>query len=313
MSIKSLFLILVSISVLAACASTDDRDLSPYESDAGVDTGIDAEGDVEAEDANGDIDDAGDLDDAGPDASDEDADEPVGPCRFGADDQIEADQVPMEPGLSANFQMALDVTLDTAGEVIDGTRTWDLSEDFDGDEVREVMTLDPAEEWFGDDFPDATYAVGLSADSDLLGVFQATDESLLLVGVVSPEDTGAFSRTRLTYDPPVEILQFPLHQYDNWSTESLISGTAQGVASAYRETYTTEVDRRGEMITPYGVFDVLRVRTTMERTSGGFPLADSRTFAFVSPCFGTVATIVSEDGESQVDFDQASEVRRLAP
>ena len=37
------------------------------------------------------------------------------------------------------------------------------------------------------------------------------------------------------------------------------------------------------------------------------------TVAFVGECIGTVATIVSQDNESDVEFDTASEVRRLAP
>jgi hypothetical protein len=38
-----------------------------------------------------------------------------------------------------------------------------------------------------------------------------------------------------------------------------------------------------------------------------------RSFLFVAECFGTVATITSQDNETNEQFDQASEVRRLAP
>ena len=59
-------------------------------------------------------------------------------------------------------------------------------------------------------------------------------------------------------------------------------------------------------------FEVLRVRTELERTVG-LLTTTVRTFAFVSECFGTVATVTSEDDEDQVEFSRAAEVRRLAP
>jgi hypothetical protein len=35
--------------------------------------------------------------------------------------------------------------------------------------------------------------------------------------------------------------------------------------------------------------------------------------AFVTECYGTVATVNSQDNETTVDFTDAAEVRRIAP
>jgi hypothetical protein len=67
------------------------------------------------------------------------------------------------------------------------------------------------------------------------------------------------------------------------------------------------------MKTPYGTFPVLRIATDLTRTSGVTTLATSRTFSWNAECFGAVATVVSQDFETQQEFTNAAEVQRLAP
>ena len=40
-------------------------------------------------------------------------------------------------------------------------------------------------------------------------------------------------------------------------------------------------------------------------------LSYRRQFLFVAECFGTIATLVSEDNETMTEFDRAAEIRRL--
>jgi hypothetical protein len=169
---------------------------------------------------------------------------------------------------------------------------------------------DPSGEWFADVFPDATYYTPLSAASDLLGVFQATEDSLLLLGVVSPED-GLF-RTEIEYDPPVTILDFPLEEGKTWTVDSNVSGLYDGVVSVYDEVYEFEVDANGVLMTDFGNFQVLRVRSTMDRTVGILNYV-FRSFAFVTECYGTVATIAAQEDETEVEFTDVAELKRIAP
>jgi hypothetical protein len=108
------------------------------------------------------------------------------------------------------------------------------------------------------------------------------------------------------------VLGFPLKQAASWTSDADVSGTAAGYPSAYHETYDNQVDAAGTLKTPLGTFDVLRVRVLLTRTVG-LVQTTTRTFAFVSECYGTVATITSDSNESAVELTHASEVRRIAP
>lgn len=232
-------------------------------------------------------------------------------CVPNRDGVIERSEVPLMAGLRATFKVASDVTVSTAGEDIGGgRRRWDLSSGLSGDHDVLVETLDPAGAWWADDHPAATYATRLADSTDLLGVFEIDATTLSLIGVVSPDD--GLSRTNLEYDPAVTTLAFPLEVGDSWTTDATVSGLASGIASFYYEDYENHVDAEGELITPFGTFDVLRVRVVLTRTVGAL-VTVIRSYAFVSECFGTVATVTSRDNESRGEFTRAAEVRRLTP
>jgi len=255
--------------------------------------------------------DAGALDDAGPGTDSGIAiDAGVVGCVPDRDGTIRRSEIPLMAELRATFRVATEVNVDTSGEVIGVERAWDFSGDLTGDRDVLVDLRDPAGMWFAESFPGATYVTELSVTEDLLGVFELTGDSLLLLGVVSPED--GLTRTELEYDPPIEVLRFPLTEGASWRTESTVSGVALGVITAYSEDYDNRVDAAGTLETPFGSFDVLRVRTTLERTIG-FVTTTIRSFAFTSECFGTVATVSSEDDEDQAEFTEAAEIRRLTP
>lgn len=281
--------------------------------DAGVSPDADASGDPDTGDADtADADDGGD-DDAGPDGSDEDPPDGGGEgCTPNHDGVIERDEVTFEAGLHATFEIAEEVEVDTRGdEASDGTRAWDFSGEYEGDTTERIDLEDPDGEWFAGEFPDATYFAPLSISEEELGVFGADQNGLTLQGVVSPE--GGFSRTEIEYDPPVEFLQFPMEPGSEWGTDALASGQYGGTTVAGHEDYQSTVDAEGTLDTPFGEFEVLRVRTDMERTSGGWPISSQTTFTFVAECFGAVATVRlagSEDGEGTAT--ETEEIRRLS-
>lgn len=232
-------------------------------------------------------------------------------CHPDHDGTITRDELPLAPGRTATYRVALDATVDTAG-TMDGTgmRTWDLAQALGGDVDAEVALLDPAGTWWEDLFPGATYATPLSAGSDLLGVFELSDTKLRLLGVVSP--TAGTTRTELTYDPPVDVVELPLAPTSTWSVDTTITGLAQGLNSFYAESYDYRVDALGDLDTPYGDFPVSRVAIDLTRNVGGL-ITTRRSFAFLAECYSTVATVVSQDYEAGAEFTDAAEVRRLAP
>ncbi len=226
------------------------------------------------------------------------------------DDMISRAEVPLRAGLYATFRIATEVAVDLFGTPDGDGRRWDFAGALDGDADVRVDLGAITGQWFATDFPGATYTARLSTGEDYLGVFELTDSALLLRGVVSP-DGGLFA-TKLTYDPAVEVLRFPLALGDTWTTDTTATGTTLGVPSFVTETYASEVDAEGTLVTPFGTFSVLRVRTTLTRTVG-LLVTTTRQMAFVSPCFGSVALVVSEAGETEDEFETAAEIRRLAP
>jgi hypothetical protein len=232
-------------------------------------------------------------------------------CSPNHDGVISRDEAPLAPGRTATFRVALDVPVDTAGQPgTGGARVWDFSTAKSGDTDVESKLEAIDGTWFADSFIGASYYTRLSQTEELLGVFELTDTALLLRGVVSP--SGGLARTELVYDPPVTVMKLPLSGSSSWDETTTVSGFASGVAAYYTERYQSSVDASGDLVTPYGTFPVLRVRTELTRTVGA-AVTTKRSFLFVSECFTTVASVTSKDYESTVEFDQAAELRRLAP
>ena len=68
------------------------------------------------------------------------------------------------------------------------------------------------------------------------------------------------------------------------------------------------------MTTPYGAFPVLRVGTVLTRSGAARHVyRDGRTYAWIAECFGSVATATSTDNETNAEFTNDAEVRRVAP
>lgn len=237
-------------------------------------------------------------------------------CSPNKDGVVERFEVPLAAGLHATFRTAKDATWDTAGTPnADGSRAWDLSGDLAGDQSLLVETKPVDGEWFAKEFPGATYYSYLTPDAflgDMVGVFEVTGDALSLRGVASPSDS--LTKTEEVYDPPADILKFPVKEGASWTTNAQITGWLKGVyyAVPYLEDYESTVDAHGTMKTPFGTFDVLRVKTKLTRTAFGV-ITVTRSYLFVTECFGTVASVTSTSNETEDEFTSAAEIRRLAP
>lgn len=248
-------------------------------------------------------------------------------CVPNKDGVITRAEVPLQAGLRATYRVATspNEVPTTAGLVIDGgaKRSWDFAGSYVSDQSVLVETLPLTGKWYAPTFGNATYATRLSQATDLLGVFEVSQGGITLRGVVSPQ--GGDKRTELTYTPAPAVLAFPLQVGSKWKTKADISGkaplsqggTAYDVPGGVSEEYDAEADAEGELKTPFGTFQVIRVKTTLTRKvpSAFWPFSTSTTirqFAWVTECFGTVATAVSKSDEPNAEF-QPAELRRLAP
>ncbi len=245
-------------------------------------------------------------------ASDGPMDGTSGLCTPNHDGMISLSELPLVAGKMASFRVATNPAFDTTGAASGtGMRRWDLTAQLAGDTDKPIALLSPASQWWTANYPNASYATTLATGSDLLGVFRVEAAQVTLLGVVSPA-AGSF-RTELTYDPPVKLLALPLAAGATWMSTSTVSGTAQGAIVAYTEKYVSLVDQVGTMKTPYGEFPVLRTATDLTRTSGFTTLLTKRQFAWTAECYGSVATVASQDFETSAEFNDPAEVRRLVP
>lgn len=246
---------------------------------------------------------------AAPDLAPGDA-APILGCLPNHDGVVARTEVPIAAGLGATWLAAAHASVDSAGTPqADGSRAWDLSGALTGDHALTLHTDALAGAWYAEKFAGATYSSKMAEDSDLIGIFEAAPGALLLRGVVSPED--GLLRTLLTYDPPVPVLSFPLQSGGHWTTKTTVMGQAQGAFVTYWETWDSTVDAHGTLKTPLGPFPVLRVRTELDQLIGLLN-THKRSLLFVAECFGTVAALDAEAGESKEDFTKAASVRRIA-
>lgn len=273
--------------------------------------------------------------DAGP-LSNDDGGGLKGPgCAPNNDGTITRDEVPIQAGLHGVFRFAEGVEISTAGVTnSDGSRTWDYSNVLTGDAnvLIETNSLDGSDgtpvPWFAGEFPSATYTTPLSKDPSLLAVFNYDAQlgSLALLGEVSTNNDAY--KTDLKNDPPVEVLKFPLTMGASWTTTTNVTGTAPNpfattkspsIPFAYQDEYDNTVDATGSLISPLGTFNVMRVKIVLTRTfaaatEGGAPtVIVFRQFAFVTECYGNVASISSNAYEPNEEFTNAAEIRRIAP
>lgn len=264
-----------------------------------------------ASDFGGGSDVGGGPDGSEPADSEDDTDAPL-VCKPNHDGKVTRQEVTLGANLSAPFRIAHDVAVDLVGQPTGpaGETLWNFAEDLKGDQTVKITTLPVQGQWFAGKFPGATYAAVLVDGDELLGVFEVTDTSLLLRGVVSPED-GLFA-TRITYDPPLPILQFPLTGQSTWTAKATASGLLNGVISAWSEQLEVTGGGTGIVQTPMGNFPVLRLRTRLDKLVG-LMITTYRSTVFVAECYGVVAKVDSKAGETKADFSKAAEVRRLAP
>jgi hypothetical protein len=229
-------------------------------------------------------------------------------CPFNGDGVLDRSEEPFVVGLGALF------AVNPAGSTTPVSLTavvgvWDFTAPV-RDEVKVFDELQPpGGQWWSAEFPSATYAERLVDGQNLLGVYRATADRLELLGLVS--DQTGLTQTLLSYATAIPLLQFPLRAGASWSADSDVSGTLNGVVFAGHDHYDFSVDQRGMTKVPAGNFDTLRLRIRFEESYGLYTVSRI-TYLHLAECYGAVARIRSQDGETSNDFTQAAEYRRLA-
>ena len=202
------------------------------------------------------------------------------------------------------------VTVNPDGTMGASGVTWDLTLD-DPNDVALDFTLQPvAGAWWAASFPSASYAALSDTTSGILGVYEVTADSVLLLGFVSPTPND----TLLVYDAPIATLRFPLSEGMAWVTGARITnGRLAGQPFASKDDYQISVDAEGSATLPFLKFDnTLRVHVELTQALPGGISVHTIQHIFMHECYGELGRMASQRGETNPSFTTAAEFRRLA-
>lgn len=238
-------------------------------------------------------------------------------CNPDRDGVIEPDELTPRLGTPVSYLVSAPGTereVELAGEAgPGGQRVWDWSAEHP-DDRSVAIEAEPIEgKWYEDSFPEEAFVVPLDLRGRSESIYRHDEEAFWLLGVASADEEPERQKTLLVYESPIPLYRFPLEDGRSWVASSEIEdGTFRGQPYQGEDTYEIRVDGTGKLVLPGITFDpVLRVRMrTTVAPSVGEPTTQRRV-SFLFECFGEVARAVSRDGESEENFEMATEVRRF--
>lgn len=246
------------------------------------------------------------------------SDPPVAPleCLPNLDGKIDRGELAPAIGTAISYVVSppgVSRSVDLAGSDGEDGTEWDFSTDYADDQSLSVTPSTLAGKWYAASFQDGAFVTPFNREGTLESIGLASDGGLLLLGLASREESPEEGQTLLVYDPPITVLKFPVEVGQSFvSAGEITNGVALGLPYAGRDTYEVEVDASGSVDLIQFTFDeVLRVRTkvTVEPAVGA--AVTRLQTSFYAECFAEVARATSADGETDPDFSDAAELRRL--
>ena len=240
-------------------------------------------------------------------------------CRPNNDGVIEFAELPIVLNAVARVRVGTDVAVDVEGQVdADGVRFWDLSLPAVETQPQGTFSAEAMEgQWFASLFPNADIAAPLVPGGSQLGPVIADEQSWRLLGAASKDEDPAEGKTQVVYDTPSVLYPFPLQLGTTVTTTSRArNALLLGVQTAFDDTVSVEVVRKGTVILPDLILDnTLQVKVKLERTLVAGDVQQV-SYHFVHECLGEVARFTSPavglDEELDDVFPVAKEAWRLA-
>jgi len=237
-------------------------------------------------------------------------------CVPDLDGRIDADELAPAFGVGATYLVSaagetravdLDGTVD-----VEGRRAWDLTASPD-DAVLTIAAAPLSGRWYAASFPGADFVTPFDAAGRVEAVYHHDDDGLWLHGLASATEAPDEGTTLLVYGAPIALFRFPIEPGASWiSTGEVRNGTIRGLPYAGRDVYSAEVFAAGTLALPdlrFTQAHAVRFQVTAQPAVG--QSVSRRQTSFLFECFGEVARVTSQDGETEDDFTTAAELRRL--
>ncbi len=237
-------------------------------------------------------------------------------CVPNLDGRIDAAEVTPAIGVNVSYLVSppgVERTVDLAGYVSTSGLVFPFAADYADDRAVRIVPALAADKWYGASFPADAFVTPLDPGGNLENIGRHTEQGLLLLGIASREESPPEGQTLALYDPPVEVLRFPIQPGTSFvSVSEIKGGTIRGLPYAGRDTYEVTVDATGNLVLPAFTFtEAHRVRTkvTVEPAVGN--ATTRRQVSYFFECFAEVVRVTSRPDEDNPDFTVASEVRRI--
>lgn len=230
---------------------------------------------------------------------------------------ITSSEIPQQIGTYFIYQECYDVTVDVGNP--GGGNAWNFTSQATNDTI-DWLIVNKNDTPFANDFPTANLVNKSVMDAmvTVYGYSELTTSSLsgLGAGIHTPIEDML-----IIYDDPL-VTPLPMSNGNNWSWHNTDYDTIQGMDMVVVTDMSSQyqVDAWGTVQVPLGTYSCLRVLSydTISTVTyfQGAPLYGD-TSEYISYCFwaetyGQVATISSQDGETNPNFTDASGLQRMS-
>ncbi len=238
-------------------------------------------------------------------------------CVPNLDGQIDTDELPLVLDNPVSYLISPPNTqrpVDLVGQITDGgQRFWDWSKDRADDQELTVTATALQNQWYAQHFEGGDFVLPLNADGQLATIYARDDSALRILGIASVAENPREGQTLLVYEEPVTLYRFPLKPgAESVEIGQVSNATLLGLPYAGRDVYRISVDGSGMLKVPLFTFtQALRVRQhiTVEPAVGAS--TSRRQVSFLFECFGEVARATSNPDETEENFENAAEIRRI--
>lgn len=237
-------------------------------------------------------------------------------CVPNLDGRIDAGEVKPAIGVSVSYLVSpagSERSVDVLGFASPSGLVFPFSTDYADDATVRITPALAADKWYGPSFPADAFVTPLDAAGSLENIGRHSEQGLLLLGIASRAENPPEGKTLAIYDPPVEVIRFPIQPGTSFVSVGEVKGaTIRGLPYAGRDTYEVSVDATGNLVLPAFTFtEAHRVRTkvTVEPAVGN--ATTRRQVSYFFECFAEVVRVTSLPDEADPNFTIASEVRRI--
>lgn len=237
-------------------------------------------------------------------------------CVPNLDGRIDAAEIPLVLDTEVSFLVSPASTIrtvDLQGATEGDAVRWDWSTDFSDDQLARLSARSIEGKWYADEFPPDAFVAAFDDGGTTESISRQDDRGLYLLGVASTEADPSSGRTLLVYQNAIELIRFPIEPGSQYQQIGVIDNAVfNGLPYAAVDTYDVEVVAIGELALPSFSFTQahqVRIGLTIEPALG--ETTSVRQASFFFECFGEVARATSRADETDPNFSEAVELRRI--